>query len=130
MTLQCQLDAFILHGASYDTVTCSNPHEPKRADKDLMFWLIPCGRSALNQMLSPEQKRVHPSLFHAKTCRGRKIGKAVGEVIGDREREMFFLQLLATSPPYRRRGYASALVKLATAEVNSQSTINYRGLLT
>ncbi|KAJ3518079.1 hypothetical protein NLJ89_g93 [Agrocybe chaxingu] len=74
----------------------------------LLKWFF----SSLQAVKSHEQRKRYAE---ART----KLDKVVAETIGDRAKDMIFINLLCTAPPSQHRGYASALLATITGQSDS-----------
>ncbi|KAF7798330.1 hypothetical protein EIP86_009551 [Pleurotus ostreatoroseus] len=87
-------------------------HEPDTFDK-LLEQLSPLLALSHGALSSPEQKRRSTEIH-------TKADKAIQDVLGERRDAMLYITVVCTAPAAQGRGYASALLRIATATADTE----------
>ncbi|KAL4265042.1 N-acetyltransferase domain-containing protein [Pleurotus pulmonarius] len=106
------------HGQSYVIATSPELREPTTVIDRALDWTVAAMTKALNLMRPAEWKKRRKEVLG-------KIAGATERLHGDRVKNMYHIDSLATSPQSRCRGYASALLDAVTAKADAASRGTY-----
>ncbi|KAJ8698480.1 hypothetical protein PTI98_005186 [Pleurotus ostreatus] len=106
------------HSQSYVIATSPKLREPTTIVDRVLDWTVSVMSWTLSSMRSAEIKKRRKEFLG-------KITSATERVYGDRVKNMYHIDSLATSPQSQGRGYAGALLDAVTAKADAASQATY-----